>query len=87
MKCWKYKIFVFYFLIFVFMGLFHFYVFTFCMVYVNTQIHLIKSTLISFTLSMLYPFGICLITTFLRKMSLKFKNKFLFNCSKIMQLY
>ena len=87
MKCWKYKIFAFYFLIFLFMSLFHIYVISFCSVYVNTQKHLIKSTLISFILSMIYPFGICLVTTFFRKMGLKFKNKFLFNCSKIMQLY
>ena len=87
MKCWKIKIIIFYLLIFIFMSLFHFYVITFCMVYSNTQKHLIKSTLISFCLSMIYPFGICLITTFLRKLSLRFKNKFLFNCSKIMQLF
>ena len=87
MKCWKIKIIIFYLLIIIFMVLFHIYVVTFCTVYVNTQKHLIKSTLISFSLSMIYPFGICLITTFLRKLSLRFKNKFLFNCSKIMQLF
>ena len=85
MKVWKCKIFIFYFLIFIFMSLFHIYVMTFCTVYVNTQKHLIKSTIISFCLSMLYPFGICLITTFLRKLSLKYKNKFLFSVSKIIQ--
>ena len=85
MKVWKCKIYIFYFLIFIFMSLFHIYVMTFCTVYVNTQKHLIKSTIISFCLSMLYPFGICLITTFLRKLSLKYKNKFLFSVSKIIQ--
>ena len=87
LKCWKIKIIIFYFLIFVFFGLFHVYVVTFCAVYVNTQKHLIKNTLISFSLSMVYPFGICLFTAILRKLSLKFKNKFLFGCSKIMQLF
>ena len=87
MKCWKCKMFFFYLLMFIFTSLFHIYVITFCTVYVNTQKHLIKSTLISFSLSMIYPFGICLITAFLRKLSLKYKNKFLFNCSKIMQLF
>ena len=86
-KCWKYKIYIFYFLIFSFMSLFHVYVITFCSVYFNTQKHLIKSTLISFTLSMVYPFGICLITTLLRKLSLKYKIKLMFNFSKIMQLF
>ena len=87
MKCWKYKIIIFYFLIIIFMSLFHIYVITFCTVYVNTQKHLIKSTLISFSLSMIYPFGICFVTSLVRKLSLKYKNKILFNCSKILQLF
>ena len=85
LKCYKCKIYIFYFLIMVLMLLFHVYVITFCSVYVNTQKHLIKSTLISFALSMVYPFGICLITTILRVISLRYKIKIIFLISKIMQ--
>ena len=86
LKKWKLKIIIFYLLIFVFMILFHIYVITFCTVYVNTQKHLIKSSLISFSLNMIYPFGICIITALLRRISLYYRYKFLFQCSKILQL-
>ena len=86
-KCWKIKLIIFYILIFGFMALFHLYVGTFCSVYVNTQKHLIKSTLISFFLSMIYPFGICLVTATFRKLSLYYKNKYLFFVSKILSLF
>jgi hypothetical protein len=86
-KCLKFKLIIFYILIFVFMILFHFYVAIFCEIYVNTQKHLIKSSIISYFLSMIYPFGICLVNTILRKLSFYYKNKFLFFCSKIFQLF
>ena len=35
-------------------------------VYKNTQLHLLKDTLLSFGLSLLYPFLICLFPGFLR---------------------
>ena len=37
---------------------FWFYLACFCAIYKNTQIHLIKDTVISFCTSMIYPFGI-----------------------------
>jgi hypothetical protein len=86
-KCWKIKLIIFYILIFIFMISFHIYIGTFCTVYINTQKHLIKSTIISYVLSMIYPFGICLVTTLFRKLSLYYKNKFLFILSKIFQLF
>ena len=87
MNCWKNKLILFYILLFIFIILFHIYVGTFCTVYINTQKHLIKSTIISFIISMFYPFGFCLITTIFRKLSLNYQNKFLFFCSKIFQLF
>ena len=41
---------------------FWFYISSFCSVYQNIQIYLIKDTIISFTLSLLYAFIICLIS-------------------------
>ena len=47
----------------------------FCAVYNNTQIVLIKDSLISFGVSMLYPFGINLLPGIFRIPSLRSKNK------------
>ena len=52
-----------------------FYISCFCGVYVNTQIHLIKDTIISFLLSLVYPFGIYLIPGIFRISSLRAKDK------------
>ena len=84
-NCFKIKLIIFFILIILFSSVFWYYVTAFCAVYINTKIHLIKNTLISFSESMLYPFGICLITTTLRKISLRYKIKIIFYISKIMQ--
>jgi len=56
---------------------FWYFISCFCAVYINTQIILIKDTLISFGISMLYPFGINLLPGIFRITALraKFKNK------------
>ena len=63
-------------------------------IYKNTQLHLIKDTLISFAMSLLYPFGIYLLPGIFRIPALsnrKKKNKkddagkYLYNLSKILQ--
>ena len=59
----------------IFIIFFWYFIACFCAVYTNTQIILIKDTLISFTLSMLYPFGLCLLPGFFRIPALKAKNK------------
>ena len=67
--------------------LFWFYLGCFCAVYKNTQIHLIKDTLISFGTSMIYPFGIYLIPGIFRIFALKQKNKeCMYNFSKIVEM-
>ena len=56
-------------------------------IYLNTQIYLIKNTLISFAISLFYPFAINIIPVILRKQSLKkSKRECLYNASKIAQL-
>ena len=54
---------------------FLYYISCFCSVYKNTQVILIKDTLLSFALSMLYPFGTCMIPGIFRFISLADKNK------------
>jgi len=43
-----------------------YYITCFCGVYTNTQVHLIKDTLVSFGLSLIYPFGIYIIPCIFR---------------------
>ena len=53
---------------------FWYFISCFCGLYTNTQIALFKDTIISFTFSMLYPFGINLIPGIFRLSALKDKN-------------
>ena len=83
----KIKFGLFFVIIFILLILFWFYLACFCAVYKNTQIHLIKDTLISFGTSMIYPFGIYLIPGIFRIISLKQKNKeCMYNFSKIVEM-
>ena len=66
-----------------------YYLACFCAVYQNTQIQLIKNTLISFNLSFFYYLGIYLLPGIFRIIALKDKNKnkkCLYNLSIILQL-
>ena len=54
---------------------FWYYISCFCAVYTNTQIILIKDTLISFAFSMSYPFGLNLLPGFFRIPALREKSK------------
>ena len=74
-NCLKIKFIIFFILSFVFMVFFWYFISCFCAVYVNTQIILIKDTIISFSLSMVYPFGLNLLPGFFRIPSLRAKNK------------
>ena len=70
-----------------FLLFFWYYLSSFSAVYANTQIYLVKNILISFGLSLIYPFIINLLPSFLRIYALKENNrKCIFNCSKIIQL-
>jgi len=57
----KIKFILFFIITFFLLFLFTYYISCFCGIYINTQIHLIKDTVISFGLSLIYPFGIYLI--------------------------
>ena len=68
---------------------FWYYIAMFCAVYCNTQIHLIKDTLISFVWSLFYPLGIYLIPGFFRIHALsdcKTKRSYLYRISKVIQM-
>ena len=85
----KFKFILFFIINFLLLILFWFYLSCFCTVYKNTQIYLIKDTLISFGLSMVYPFFICLFPCIFRIYSLssrKNKRKYCYSFSKLLQL-
>ena len=68
---------------------FWYFISCFCAVYNNTQIILLKDTLLSFGLSMLYPIGLSLLPGAFRIPSLrseKKNKKCLYNFSKIIAL-
>ena len=81
------KLIIFFILIFIFLILFWYYLICFCGVYKNTQIHVIKDTLISFGLSLMYPFILNLLPGLFRIPSLKKKNReCLFKVSLLIQI-
>ena len=88
-KCLNIKFIIFFILIIIFLIFFWYYLSCFGAIYKNTQIHLIKDTLISFGTSLIYPFCICLIPGIFRIPSLKSKKKdkkCIYKLSTIIQL-
>ena len=80
------KFVIFFILVFLFNILFWYYLSCFCAVYKNTQLHLIKNTLISFGLSLLYPLVLNLLPGILRIPALASQNKkFMYKISQIIQ--
>ena len=81
------KFILFFILVFIILVTFWYYITCFCGVYINTKLHLIKDTIISFVMPLLYPFGIYLIPGLFRIPSLKAKNKAcMYKLSKILQM-
>ena len=87
-KCLLIKFTLYYLISFLFLFIFWFYVSTFCAVYPNTQLYLIKDTLISFSLSLIYPLIYYLIPGIFRIPSLRSKQKnkqFLYKIGLLLQ--
>ena len=74
-RCLTIKFSIFFILCYLFFLFFWYFISCFCGVYKNTQTILFIDTLISFGLSMLYPFGINLIPGFFRIPALRAKKK------------
>ena len=69
--------------------MFWYYLSCFCALYNNTQVHLVKDTLMSFTLSLFYPFILNLIPGVFRISALNSKDKnskCLYKLSQVLQL-
>ena len=74
-KCIKIKFIIFFIFSLLLMLFFWYFISSFCAVYNNTQIALIKDSMISFCLSMLYPFGITLLPGLFRIPAIRAKKK------------
>ena len=70
-KCLRIKFIIYFALSILFMLFFWYFISCFCAVYKNTQIVLIKDTLVSYALSMVYPFGLNLLPGLFRIPALK----------------
>ena len=83
--------FILYFIIsFLLLLFFWYYISMFCIIYCNTQVHLLKDTLMSFGLSLIFPFGIYLLPGLFRIPSLsnsQIKRECLYNFSKFLQIF
>ena len=86
----KVKFFFYFVFSFLLLFLFWYYISMFCAIYKNTQMHLLKDTLMSFLLSLLFPFYIYLIPGLFRLPALsnrKNKRECLYNFSKFLQSF
>ena len=86
----KIKFILFFIIGFILLLFFWYYLSMFCVIYRNTQIYLLKDTLISFCLSFISPFGIYLAPGLFRIPALsntKKKSIFLYKVSQILQLF
>jgi len=87
-KYLKMKFVLFFFLNLILLGLYWIYLSCFSAVYKNTQIHLIKDTLISFGTTFIIPFGIYLIYGIFRILALKNdKRRIIYMINRILQLF
>ena len=89
-KSLKIKFIFFFIFSFIFLYLFWLFLGCFCGVFRNSQIHLIKDTLISYGFGFIYPLGIYLFSGFFRIISLNAPKKdrnCLFQISLIIQLF
>lgn len=70
-----------------FLLFFWYYISCFCAVYMNTQVYLIKNSLISFSIALIYPFIFCLLPGILRVASLKGPGECLYKISLTIELF
>ena len=89
LKYMKIKFAIFFILNFILLVLFWYYLTCFNAIYKNSQIYLIKNTVISFSFSLFYPFVINIFPTLFRMCSIHSKNKnhgYLYKLSQIIQM-
>ena len=83
----NFKFFLYFIISTLFLVFFWYYISMFGAIYRNTQIHLLKDILMSFVLSLFFPFAIYLLPGILRIPALSKKKKYLYNVSKFLQSF
>ena len=86
----KIQFILYYIISFIFLLFFWYYISMFCAIYKNTQLHLLKDTLMSFGISLITPFIINLLPGLFRIPALsntKKNRKLLYNFSKVLQIF
>jgi hypothetical protein len=86
LRCIIIRLILYYFLSFVFLIVFGFYVLSFCAIFENTQIILVRSTFTSWLISLVYPFIICFVTSLVRSLSFNCQCKCLYKLKQLLQL-
>ena len=81
------KILIFFIFNFTFLIIFWYYLSSFCAVYKNTQLYLVKNTLICYIISLIIPFIIFLLPGFFRINGLKGPGECLYKISQIIQIF
>ena len=79
-RCMQIKLIIFFSFIVIFFVVYWYIISVFCGVYRNTQIHFIKDSAISFSISLLYPFALYLLSTGLRKCAVNDSKYKRFKC-------
>ena len=90
LRCIKKKLIVFYIFTIILYLFYWYFISAFCAVYKNTQKILFKDSLVSFVISLIYPFALYLIPASLRIISLRATKKdkrFLYKISNIFPLF
>ena len=88
-KCIKIKFSLLFTFTFILLFLFWYYTSCFCAIYKNTQLYLLKDILISYSISLFYPIGVCLLPGTFRIFSLRSKDhgkKIMYKFSQILEL-
>ena len=85
LRCIIIRLILYYFLSFVFLIVFGFYVLSFCAIFENTQIILVRSTFTSWLISLAYPFIICFVTSLVRSLSFHCQCKCLYQLKQLLQ--
>ena len=85
-KCFKIRYFIFFSSSFALLFFFWYFLAAFCAIYPNTQFILLKDTLTSYALSLIYPFGINLIPGIFRISAIKNKSKCKYQIGKIISV-
>ena len=87
--CLLIKFALFFILSFLILVVYWYYIACFCCIYKNTQIHLIKDSVISFGSSMIYPLLICLLPGIFRIVSLRSvsqNQKMVYKVSQLLEM-